>query len=62
MVGLQVDKHTSMITCPLLLKNKQLGEMSTQKKIAHTENFVGELMSRKITYFFADPPLIRINF
>ena len=36
--------------------------LSTQKKIAYTETFVGELISRSITSSFADLPPIRINF
>ena len=36
--------------------------LSTQKTIAYTEKYVGELISRNITYYFADLLPIRINF
>ena len=35
---------------------------STQKNITYTGRFEGEFISRKITYLYADLPLIRINF
>ena len=45
-------------------KEKVLGRdmLSAQKKITYTEKYVGELIFRNVTYFFADLPLIRINF
>ena len=36
--------------------------LSTQNKITYTEKFVGEIISRNVTDFFPDLPLIRINF
>ena len=40
--------------------NEVLG--ATQKQITYAEHFVGKLISRNITYSFADLPPIRTNF